>query len=190
MRACCPVPHLHFYNSGNGATRDWWASHLFNIIKTVPDKGAKRTSFPKFCFVLFRFIESQVVINTTEITTKVANGITARFSYKPEPGSLLIKGISFELLWGRSGHPLHAGLCKLSHLHCRTLHAQSPTMQDSATQSPISRDSASSITYIAELCKLRHLRYQEGDTFISCSFPHFSFQGNGGGGKKARVPHH
>lgn len=74
-------------------------------------------------------------------------------------------------------------------LACRTLQAQAPTVQDSATRSPISRDSAKSITYIAELCMLGHLCFQEGDTFVSCSFPHFSFQGNSGGGKNARVSH-
>lgn len=49
-------------------------SHLFNIIKTAPDKGLKGYHF-QGCF----FFKSSCHKYHTEIATKIANGITAWF---------------------------------------------------------------------------------------------------------------
>lgn len=65
LLSCSPSPFLQFREMVLAMIGG--PSHLFNIIKTAPDKGAKRISFPRiFLFLFFCFFESQVVINTTQ----------------------------------------------------------------------------------------------------------------------------
>lgn len=116
MQTCCPVPLLQFYTSGKWC-RPWWVG----LPTSLTYSRQPLTRALKVHHFQGSFWKLNCHQCHTEMGTSIVNEITVWFSYKPEPGSILIKVISFELLWGRGEHALHARLCKVSHLHCRTL---------------------------------------------------------------------